>query len=485
MLQTGTELEILAWLGTYALHSTLLLGAAWLVTRWRWARSERARERIWKTALVGGVLTATLQSSAPWETAGTWRFEIPATVAGLGERSRVAGPELAAAQTPRILEDDVRADSAAPPPVPSASTAAAQPADPGWARWALGAWAIGGALVLGAAFLTWRRLASHLAGARRVVDGPLLGLLALLRREAGLLRPVRVLVAPRLKAPIAMGTLFPRIYLPLRAEGLPAELQESMLAHELAHIARFDPAWLDVCRILETLLFFQPLNRLARRQLQECAEYLCDENAVAYTRNRIGMARCLAQVASWLVDDRRPLSACGMAELRSPLGARVLRILEAPRRASRRPTWTTPAGVALLAATVAWAPRVTGAPSEPATDPVSGAGAAESTTTGREAISLESGAASEAAERGRADRSRDPLDDLERVLADLAREQAALDGWIQALREEIEGRETPPEFRRRLQTIERRASSLQTGAERIRSLLQLVRRAAPLNTYAQ
>src|SRR5262245_20439298 len=51
----------LSWLATYGLHSTLFLGGAWLLCRLRPPRVERNRERVWKLALVGGVLSASLQ----------------------------------------------------------------------------------------------------------------------------------------------------------------------------------------------------------------------------------------------------------------------------------------------------------------------------------------------------------------------------------------------------------------------------------------
>src|SRR5262249_54762238 len=48
-----------AWLVTYAAHSTLLIGAVWLLNRApRLGRS--ARELTWKLALFGGVATASV-----------------------------------------------------------------------------------------------------------------------------------------------------------------------------------------------------------------------------------------------------------------------------------------------------------------------------------------------------------------------------------------------------------------------------------------
>src|SRR5438045_8728500 len=53
--------SLLAWLLTYLIHSTVLLGVAWLVTRRR-RLEPAARELLWKVALVAGLVTGTIQS---------------------------------------------------------------------------------------------------------------------------------------------------------------------------------------------------------------------------------------------------------------------------------------------------------------------------------------------------------------------------------------------------------------------------------------
>ena len=52
---------VLSWLLTYLLHSSALLGTVWLVTRRMTARASALSESLWKAALVGAVLTATVQ----------------------------------------------------------------------------------------------------------------------------------------------------------------------------------------------------------------------------------------------------------------------------------------------------------------------------------------------------------------------------------------------------------------------------------------
>ncbi|HEX8245611.1 MAG TPA: M56 family metallopeptidase, partial [Longimicrobium sp.] len=113
------------------------------------------------------------------------------------------------------------------------------------------------------------------------------------------LRGVRLTASARVATPVALGRR--EICLPERALAeLPADEQRGVLAHEAAHLARRDPAWLLLAATLEALFFFQPLNRLARRRLQAEAEYLADDLAAAHLGSGLPLARSLARVAEWL-----------------------------------------------------------------------------------------------------------------------------------------------------------------------------------------
>ena len=117
---------------------------------------------------------------------------------------------------------------------------------------------------------------------------------SLLRRltaEAGLADQVRLSCSSRLPVPIALGLRRREICVPPRAlASLSLEQQEGMLAHELAHLVRRDPFWLAFSHFLTSVLFFQPLNQVARRRLRERSELRSDEWAVGQTgRPRPGM----------------------------------------------------------------------------------------------------------------------------------------------------------------------------------------------------
>ena len=80
---------------------------------------------------------------------------------------------------------------------------------------------------------------------------------------------------------------------------LDLEQQRSMLAHELAHLARRDPIWLALASLIERVLWIQPLNRLAVSRLHTLAECFCDDWALRRSVTPVALASALARVAEW------------------------------------------------------------------------------------------------------------------------------------------------------------------------------------------
>src|SRR3989442_4691319 len=145
----------------------------------------------------------------------------------------------------------------------------------------------------------------------------------------------------------------------LALSDLGAEQQRSMLAHELAHLARRDSLWLAGASLMERCFFFQPLNRLARRELETTAEYLSDEWATRKTGSAVALAKCLATVAEWIQASPLGVPVAGLAERRSFLVARISRLLEGrqPSSPASRRGWAAAAALG-VAVTIAAAPRV-------------------------------------------------------------------------------------------------------------------------------
>lgn len=351
----------LSWLLTYAVHSTMLLGAAAIVA-WRLADRHAWLDLIWKTAVMAPLLTASLSLGAvPSPFSGRWTLPIAAAPA---ETRRPA----AVAASPRAIEQGGEVAAAAPAPRGLARAIATEEATrPGvtgltsgviarWPSMAAVTWlviALAGVARYGARL---RRVHAALASGVPIVHGALPDAVECLRRRANERRAIRLTTSAHCRVPLAFGR---HVVVPERfLHELDPDQQRAALAHEVAHVARRDPAWRVAVQILERALFFQPLNRLASVRLCDAAEFLCDEWAVGQTQAPLAFARSLSVVASWWSPSGAlPPGAHAMARSESAMVRRVTRILSEPAQRSRRPrlSWLS-IPVALVAIA---APRVT------------------------------------------------------------------------------------------------------------------------------
>src|SRR6058998_3648543 len=326
--------SLLAWLLTYLIHSTVLLGVAWLVTRRR-RLEPAASDLLWKVALLAGLVTGTIQSRLELSTPAA----VTLPVATLPQAARPNEPPGA---TGPGRKPGVSENTGASVTAPSPSRAPSLP---------LVVVLVWGVIALGSSLHYVARrliLVGRLTDRRTVSDGPLAATLAELQRTAGYRRRVHLTMARTISSPVALGL-----------SELGAEQQRSMLAHELAHLARRDSLWLAGASLIERCFFFQPLNRLARRELETTAEYLSDEWAMRKTGSAVALAKCLATVAEWIQASPLGVPVAGLAERRSLLVSRIARLLDArlPSSPASRRGWAAAAALGVVA-TIAAAPRV-------------------------------------------------------------------------------------------------------------------------------
>ena len=360
-----------SWLLTYLLHSTLLLAAAWLVTR-RGVHSPALRDLIWKTALVGGLVTASVQVGSGWTPVGgavslAQREAITPNASGEAWRGIIPEPRtVSAAKAPRPIGEAVDVADLAPA-APATIVESPVVEEPSLANRSplslLSALLLAWAVIAGAMltrYLVQRARVLRRIGPRRPVSEPvIISMLETLRHLGKVTQPVQLTSASGLTSPVALGQA--EIALPNAAlTELDREQQRSMLAHELAHLVRRDPVWLAAACVIERLFFLQPLNRLARIRMQEAAELLCDDWAVHRTGSGFSLASCLVKVAEWVDTPPHPVPLAGMAEHRSQLVTRIHRLIEGrPMSTAPRSLWFAAGAVALLGVTAVAAPGVT------------------------------------------------------------------------------------------------------------------------------
>lgn len=291
---------VLCVLATYLAHSTLLLGAAEAASRAGLFTGARAQDVLWKGALASGLLTAAV-ASAMGGGPVTW---------GVGAALPVGdGPALAASPA-----GEVGVSTLAP-------TSISGPAE--WAGVVVGLWAVVAVVAVARRLWARARWVRALGPRRAVRDAALAALADEVGRAAGV--RVRLTVSDALLSPVALGVR--EVVLPRRALGLDGRALRALVAHEVAHLARRDPLWLVAFSVLEGALWVQPLNRLARRRVQDAAERLCDAWAAERSERPADLARCLVEVASWGLAPA-PVAVAGMAVRPGALEGRVRAVLD-------------------------------------------------------------------------------------------------------------------------------------------------------------
>lgn len=280
--------EVLSWLLTYALHSTLLLGTAWLVQRAVRGSSSPWLETMWRCALILPIASSLLVQlprspeaiTAPAgavTSSGLWTSTAP-------EVNGAVQTQIRSSATPSLTS--VRPEAAPPQPWRLELTAATQ-------RGLLSLWLIGAALGLGGLGLAVLRMQRRRQDWQACSDPDWLTSGA--RIANALPAPAPRLYTGAGSSPLALmdnSVLIPDWALPL-----PSARRHALLAHELAHLARRDPWWRLTTRVIERVFWFQPLNRIARQRLEAHAEFMCDALAVGADTDPRALAGCLAACA--------------------------------------------------------------------------------------------------------------------------------------------------------------------------------------------
>jgi Zn-dependent protease with chaperone function len=133
--------------------------------------------------------------------------------------------------------------------------------------WLVGAWLCGVGLLslrLAGGFLLLEHRLRSQSGA---LSPRILAMCQEVQRQLGLDRAIRYLECDWLQTPAVVGWLRPIVFLPVSAlTGLSEAQLRAVIAHELAHIRRFD-AFVNLFQILsETLLFYHPAIWLVAEQ---------------------------------------------------------------------------------------------------------------------------------------------------------------------------------------------------------------------------
>ena len=291
---------------------------------------------VWQCALAAGTL-ASLLAIVPVRAART-RYALAVTTLilmlavpiGTAVRLRAAGPLVGTVVAPAARVVALPTAAASQPATPSAERPSAtlatqiradlEPALP----WIVVAWLTGVVILsirLASGWLVTRRLIT--TGTRPVPQACRVALARLVVRLR-VTRPVRLLESAVIQVPAVIGWLRPVVLLPASAlTGLTPLQLDALLAHELAHIRRYDYLVNLLQSAIETLLFYHPVVWWVSRRVRDEREHCCDDLAVAVC----GDAHCYATALLGMERLRNPMPAFSMAAAGGSLVERVRRLM--------------------------------------------------------------------------------------------------------------------------------------------------------------
>jgi beta-lactamase regulating signal transducer with metallopeptidase domain len=157
--------------------------------------------------------------------------------------------------------------------------------------------------------------------------------------------PARLMVSDAVPSPLSWGWRRPVILIDPDTLDAPEEA-ESILAHEMAHVARRDWPALMLTRVAAAVFWFNPLVWLLEREIVQQAEEAADCEAAAH----VEPARYAQTLLSWAQVSGRSIPANSIAPKGTALGRRIRAILD--RQTRERPkgsAWTKIAAIACIA----------------------------------------------------------------------------------------------------------------------------------------
>ncbi len=158
-------------------------------------------------------------------------------------------------------------------------------------------WATGTGLLMIRLVVSWAFCFRVRQGARPL-NGKYLQLANRLKRKLNVSIRTMVATSDRVTQAVAIGIIRPMVLIPASwITEMPVQAIEAVIAHELAHIRRWDVLVNLLQRVVETAFFFHPVVWWLSRRIRQDREVCCDRLAIAATNKKITYVETLATVA--------------------------------------------------------------------------------------------------------------------------------------------------------------------------------------------
>lgn len=346
-----TFLGITSFLLNYWIHSCIFVLVALAGVKLQWIKADSSGEIILKSALVLGLVSALLVNFRPEGSLSSWQFtgqaEVPANkpwrVPDDYFEQRTIDPEqepALAGEPAMVLSDSdtgpgqsqIKSDNISPG-LSERVTQTSQVARVNASTlstvsfWVVVYWLCGVVLML--ALRTYQRYQLNVMMEHRtpLKDVVLMSGLASLKQQANYTADIRLFSSGELTSPIVLNQkeiVLPEIFVTTYS----SSQQQAALAHELAHLKRHDTRWQMLHQFLDVLFFFQPLNKLLRKELNQVVEQRADQMGSLWTGNPRALAEALSVTAKQQLGSRHSQWVLAMKCEKSNLLIRVENLLK-------------------------------------------------------------------------------------------------------------------------------------------------------------
>lgn len=115
-----------------------------------------------------------------------------------------------------------------------------------------------------------------------------------LQEALNIKRKITLYFGERITGPFTTGWIKPVIFFPLASlNSLSIEQVEAILIHELAHIKRNDYLWNLLQRIMDMILFFNPVTWALSAEIRREREFCCDDMVLGRNSSSVSYAKAL------------------------------------------------------------------------------------------------------------------------------------------------------------------------------------------------
>ncbi len=165
------------------------------------------------------------------------------------------------------------------------------------------------------------------------------------RHKLQIRRKVRLVSSEMCLSPFTTGFIAPKIFLPTAVMTWSRPELESIIAHEMVHIQRWDELWIVISNLARCMHFFNPVATLALIEMNQAREQLCDSDVMAqssippreYTRALLNIIK-LNQFGPAAID-----AIVGMVDRKEGIKMRVIHLQTEKQTRRIKTIWLLPA----------------------------------------------------------------------------------------------------------------------------------------------